>query len=290
VTTADMLTKPLAHHGEGPVWVARDASLYWVDMLAGDVLQLDGEGQVSRHHVGSVAAALRPRADGGLIVAVERGFALVEPDWTMRELPEVFADVSVRMNDGGCDPLGRFYCGTMAYDAAHGAGTLFRLDPDESVHVVLDGVTVSNGLAWSPDGATVYYVDSATQRIDAFDFDAGGAAFENRRTVVTIDQDLGSPDGLTVDAAGGLWVALWDGAAVRRYSPDGRLSEVIELPTPRVSACTFGGERLDQLFITTSALNLDGSDELAGAVFCAEPGVAGLRQPLRRLAGSDGET
>src|SRR6185437_4261492 len=251
MTAAEMLTKPLAHHGEGPVWVARDTSLYWVDMLAGDVLQLDGEGQVSRHHVGSVAAALRPRASGGLVVAVERGFALVEHDWTMRELPEAFADVSVRMNDGGCDPQGRFYCGTMAYDAAPGAGTLFRLDPDESVHVVLDGVTVSNGLAWSPDGATVYYVDSATQRIDAFDFDAGSVAFQHRRTVVQIDPDLGSPDGLTVDGEGGLWVALWDGAAVHRYSPDGRLAEVIELPTPRVSACTFGGERLDQLFITT---------------------------------------
>jgi sugar lactone lactonase YvrE len=271
-----MLTKPLAHHGEGPVWVTRDTSLYWVDMLAGDVLQLDGAGQVSRHHVGSVAAALRPRAGGGLVVAVERGFAFAGPGWTVRELPEAFADTSVRMNDGGCDPQGRFYCGTMAYDATPGAGTLFRLDPDGSVHVVLAGVTVSNGLAWSPDGGGVYYVDSATQRIDAFDFDAGSAAFLNRRTVVTIDPDLGSPDGMTVDAEGGLWVALWDGAAVHRYSPDGRLDEVIELPTPRVSACTFGGAGLDQLFITTSALNLNGSDELAGAVFLAEPGVAGL--------------
>jgi sugar lactone lactonase YvrE len=276
VTAAEMLTRPLAHHGEGPVWVGRDSSLYWVDMLAGDVLQLDGAGQVSRHRVGSVAAALRPRAGGGLVVAVERGFVLVQPDWTVRDLPEAFADASVRMNDGGCDPQGRFYCGTMAYDAAPGAGTLFRLDPDGSVHVVLAGVTVSNGLAWSPDGATVYYVDSATQRIDAFDFDAGSAAFQNRRAVVRIDPDLGSPDGMTVDAEGGLWVALWDGAAVHRYSPDGRLEEVIELPTPRVSACTFGGERLDQLFITTSALNLDGADDLAGAVFLAAPGVTGL--------------
>ena len=276
MTAAEVLTSPLAHHGEGPVWVARDTSLYWVDMLNGDVLQLDGGGQVSRHHVGSVAAALRPRAGGGLVVAVERGFALADADWTLRELPEAFADTSVRMNDGGCDPQGRFYCGTMAYDATPGAGTLFRLDTDGSVHVVLAGVTVSNGLAWSPDGGCVYYVDSATQRIDAFDFDAGSAAFRNRRTVVTIDKDLGSPDGMTIDAEGGLWVALWDGAAVHRYSPDGRLDEVIELPTPRVSACTFGGERLDKLFITTSALNLNGSDELAGAVFLAEPGVTGL--------------
>ena len=203
-----------------------------------------------------------------MAVAVERGFVLVEPGWAaMRVLPEVFADTSVRMNEGGCDPQGRFYCGTMAYDAAPGAGTLFRLDPDESVHVVMNGVTVSNGLAWSPDGSTAYYVDTATQRIDAFAFDDATAAFKDRRTVVEIDPQLGGPDGLTVDAEGGLWVALWDGAAVHRYAPDGRLEAVIELPTPRVTACTFGGSGLDQLFITTSALGLSGCDEVAGAVF-----------------------
>jgi sugar lactone lactonase YvrE len=157
-----------------------------------------------------------------------------------------------------------------------GAAALFRLDPDESIHVVLTGVTVSNGLAWSPDGSTVYYVDSPTQRIDAFDFDAATAAFENQRTVVEVDAQLGSPDGLTVDAEGGLWLALWDGAAVHRYAPDGRLGGVIELPTSRVTACTFGGPALDQLFITTSALGLDGREEMAAAVFRAEPGVAGL--------------
>jgi sugar lactone lactonase YvrE len=195
VTSAEMIVPPLVHHGEGPVWVARDASLYWVDM---------------------------------------------------------------------------------AYDEAPGAGTSFRLDPDESTHVVLTDVTVSNGLAWSPEGATVYYVDSPTQRIDAFDFGAAAGAFENRRTVVEIDPGLGSPDGLTADGEGGLWVALWNGAAVHRYAPDGRLDEAIELPTPKVSARTFGGQGLDQLIITTSALGMNGTQELAGAVFRAEPGVAGL--------------
>jgi sugar lactone lactonase YvrE len=180
------------------------------------------------------------------------------------------------MNDGGCDPQGRFYCGTMAYDATPGAGTLFRMDPDESVHVVLAGVTVSNGLAWSPDGSTVYYVDTATQRIDAFDFDASTAAFAGRRAVVEIDPSLGSPDGLAVDAEGGLWVALHGGAAVHRYAPGGRLEEVIDLPTPHVTACAFGGPALDQLFITTSAMGLCGCDDKAGALFRAEPGIAGL--------------
>jgi sugar lactone lactonase YvrE len=276
MTSADIATDPLVHHGEGPVWVARDASLYWVDLLAGDVMQMDGQGDITRHHVASVAAALRPRGGGGLVVAVERGFALVEPDWTVRPLPEAFTDPAIRMNDGGCDPQGRFYCGTMAYDAALGAATLFRLDPDESVHVVLTDLTVSNGLAWRPDGTAAYYVDSQTQRIDVFDFDATAGAFENRRAVVEIDPRRGSPDGLAVDAEGGLWVALWDGAAVHRYAPDGRLEEVLELPTPRVTACTFGGPDLDDLFITTSALGLDGASKLAGAVFRARPGVAGL--------------
>jgi sugar lactone lactonase YvrE len=284
MTRADLVVDPIAHHGEGPVWDDRDGSLYWVDMLAGDVLHIRGADPVLRHHVGTVAAALRPRADGGMVVAVERGFALADSSWSqLQPLADAFADPTIRMNDGGCDPQGRFYCGTMAYDATPGAASLYRLDPDGSVHVVLRDLTVSNGLAWSPDGHTAYYVDSATQGIDAFDFDPDSGRFSGRRRVAGIDKYLGSPDGLTVDIEGGLWVALWDGSAVHRYSPDGRLDEVISLPTPRVTACTFGGPRLDQLFITTSALGLDDADPIAGAVFCAQPGTAG--QPVLRFGG-----
>jgi sugar lactone lactonase YvrE len=280
---AELFVGPEAHHAEGPVWDARDGSLYWVDMLAGDVLQAR-EGDVRRHHVGKVAAALRPRAAGGMVVSVEHGFALVDAAWAhIDELPDAFVDSSVRMNDGGCDPQGRFYSGTMAYDARPGAGTLFCLEPDRSVRTVLTDVTVSNGLDWSPDGHTVYYNDTATQRVDAFDFDAALGHFSNRRTVVTIEQHLGGPDGLTVDAEGGIWVALWDGSAVHRYAPNGTLDAVIELPTTRVTACTFGGLNLDQLFITTSALGLNSAQPLAGSVFCVTPGVAG--QAVRAFAG-----
>jgi sugar lactone lactonase YvrE len=280
---AEVFVGPQAHHGEGPIWVARDDSLYWVDMLAGDVMQARN-GEVARHHVGAVAAALRPRSSGGMVVAVERGFALVDAAWThIQTLPEAFTDTSVRMNDGGCDPVGRFYCGTMAYDATEGAGTLFCLEPDRTVRTVLDGVTVSNGLDWSPDGQTVYYNDTATQHVDAFDFDAATGSFTNRRTIVAIDPETGGPDGLTVDAEGGIWVALWDGAAVHRYLPNGALDQVVELPTARPTACTFGGAHLDQLFITTSALNLDPAQTLAGAVFHVSPGVKG--QAARTFAG-----
>ena len=147
---AEPITAPHAEHGEGPVWWAGWGGLRWVDMLQGDVLALEPDG-VRRMHIGKVAAAIRPRRGGGMVVGVERGFALVDPDGTVRELPEVWSDPSVRMNDGACDPDGRFYCGTMAYDEAPGRGALYRLDPDGRVSQVFDGVSISNGLAFNPD-------------------------------------------------------------------------------------------------------------------------------------------
>jgi sugar lactone lactonase YvrE len=254
-------------------------------MLAGDVLGIDAAATITRRHVGSIAAVLRPRMAGGWVLAVERGFALTGPDWTdLRNLPELWSHNRIRMNEGGCDPQGRFYCGTMAYDATPGAGKLFRLDADGTVHVVLEDVTVSNGLAWSPDGQTAYYVDTHTQRVEAFDFDGATGSFSDRRTVVSIPVEAGGPDGMTVDADGGIWVALWDGGAVHRYRPDGQLDTVIKLPTPRVTACTFGGPGLTELFITTSAIDLDRNrDPVAGSLFKTTPGVRGL--PVLPFAG-----
>ena len=186
----------------------------------------------------------------------------------------------MRMNDGGCDPDGRFYCGSMAYDQSAGAAALYRLDPDRSVHVVLEGLTISNGLEWSPDGARAYYVDTATRRLDVFDYDLA-SGLSGRRPLVEIG---GDPDGLTVDARGGVWVALCGGGAVHGYTPEGGLAEVVDVPTPKVTACTFGGPRLDELYITTSREHVDPADDpLAGALFRAEVGVAGL--PARGFAG-----
>jgi len=279
MTAAEKLTDVCTYHGEGPVWDARAGLLHWVDLLAGVVLSMSPEdGALSRLRVGTVAGAVRPRRRGGLVIAVERGFALLDPGATKpRTLQEVWCDPSVRMNDGGCDPQGRFYCGSMAYDSAAGRGALHRLDPDGSVHTVLAGVTISNGLVWSRDGTTVYYVDSPTQRVDAFDFDPETGTFSARRTVVEIPPERGLPDGMTIDADGGLWVALWGGGAVHRYTTDGRLDEVVDVPVPQVSACTFGGAALDDLYITTSRLDVpDGEQPQAGALFRVRPGVAGL--------------
>jgi sugar lactone lactonase YvrE len=279
---AEQVTDPVAYHGEGPVWSTRWGGLRWVDMLAGDVLSLDEDGQVNRRHIAGVAAAIRPRTRGGAVIGVERGFALEEPDGTVTPLDPLWSDEQVRMNEGGCDPDGRFYCGSMAYDQRPGAAALYRLDPDGTTRLVLEGVTVSNGLEWSPDGALAYYNDTATHRIDVFDYDAT-TGLTGRRPFVQLPDD-GRPDGLTVDAQGGVWVALSGGGSVQRYTPAGSLDAVIELPTPKVTACTLGGPSLDQLFITTSREKLEpGEDPIAGSLFRAQVDVPG--RPIREFAG-----
>jgi sugar lactone lactonase YvrE len=280
---AEQVTDPVAYHGEGPVWSERWGGLRWVDMLAGDVLSLAPDGTIDRRQAGNVAAVLRPRRQGGAVIGVERGFALEEADGTLTHLGELWSDTNVRMNEGGCDPDGRFYCGSMAYEERPGAGALYRLDPDDSVHVVLENVTISNGLEWSPDGSRAYYNDSPTQRIDVFDYDSE-SGLSGRRPFAEVPAEAGAPDGLTVDEEGGVWVALYGGGSVRRYTPEGMLDEVIEVPAKQVTACTFGGSGLDQLFITTSREDLKPSeDPLAGSLFRAAVGMAGL--PVREFVG-----
>lgn len=273
----EQVTDPVAAHGEGPVWHATWPGPRWVDMLAGDVLELD-RGSVRRHHVGTVAAAPRPCEDGRVVLALERGFAIASADLTdVHLLGELWTDPGVRMNDGDCDPDGRFYCGSMAYDERAGAGSLYRLDRDGAVSTVVTGVTISNGLAWSPDGGTAYYIDTPTHRVDAFDYDTSHG-LANRRTVIHIPGSDGAPDGMTVDAASRLWVALWGGAAVRCYEPDGRLVEHFALPVTQVTACTFGGPDLDELYITTSRQQVpSGAQPEAGALFRIRPGAHGQR-------------
>jgi sugar lactone lactonase YvrE len=285
----EQLTAPVAYHGEGPVWSPSWGGLRWVDMFAGDVLSMGldgpagGYGPITRRHVGVIAAALRPRRGGGAVIAVERGFLLEGAAGELEPLPDLWADRGLRMNEGSCDPDGRFYCGSMAYDQAPGRGTVYRLDGDRSTSVVFGGSTISNGLAWSPDGSIAYYIDTPTRRIDMFDY-AKDSGLTRRRTFVEITETPGSPDGMTVDAHGHVWVALYGGSAVRRYRPDGTLDGVIELPATNVTACTFAGADLDELIITTSRENVpEGTQPEAGSLFHARPGVTG--QPVTEFAG-----
>jgi sugar lactone lactonase YvrE len=180
------------------------------------------------------------------------------------------------MNDGACDSGGRFWAGSMRLDEGAGGACLYRLDPDHRVHTVCEGVTVSNGLAWSLDDTLLYYVDTPTSAIDVFDFDPATGAATGRRTLTKVD---GHPDGLTADAEGFLWVAFWGGGQVRRYSPEGELAEVVDVPAAHTTKPAFGGADLRDLYITTAA----GDDPHAGGLFVARPGVAGL--PARAYAG-----
>jgi sugar lactone lactonase YvrE len=275
----EQVTGPITDHGEGPVWSERWGGLRWLDMLAGEVLSLGADGAVTRRRVGTVAAAVRPRRGGGAVLGVDRGFALEDAEGGLTHLDELWTDGWVRMNEGACDPDGRFYCGSMASRVPR-AGALYRLDPDLSVSVVLEGVTVSNGLDWSPDGSLVYYADTETG-LDVFGYERDDGLTGRRRFAET-----GSlrPDGLTVDAEGGIWVALSNGGAVRRYAPDGTLDQVVELPVTKVTACTFGGPALDQLFVTTSRRGRPRwRERAAGSLFRVDVGVTG--QPVREFAG-----
>ncbi|HEX8488705.1 MAG TPA: SMP-30/gluconolactonase/LRE family protein [Propionibacteriaceae bacterium] len=282
---AEPLTGPIVEHGEGPVYSPRWSGTRFVDMMAGDILELGPAGTLSRHHVGSVAAMIRPRRGGGHVILGERGLLLADEDelWSsVRALPEVWGSDEVRMNEGGCDPQGNLYAGSMAYNQREGGAKLYRFGPEGDVDVVLDAVTVSNGLEWSPDDTLAYYNDTPTGEIAVFDW-TRETGLTGRRTFATIDGD-GGPDGLTVDSDGGVWVALYGGSAVRRYSPDGKLDEVVEVPTSQVTAVTFAGPDLDQLVITTSKQGMGDSPEpLAGAVFGCIPGVRG--RPVREYAG-----
>jgi sugar lactone lactonase YvrE len=249
---------------EGPVWSPAWDGLRWVDLEAGDVLRLGDDGAVERWHVGTRAAAIRPRRGGGMVVALERGFGLAG-DWgsPVQERPEIWTDERIRFNDGACDPDGRFWCGTMRYDCSPGEGALFRLDPDGSVTKAIDGLGLSNGLAWTADGALAYYADTLTGRVDRFDYDAG--ELHERREFVRVPDDLGAPDGLTIDAEGGVWVAIYGGGVVHRYDPDGSLQAVVEVEDRETTSAAFGGADLDELFITAK-----------GGLYHVTPGVLGL--------------
>jgi sugar lactone lactonase YvrE len=253
--------------------------------MAGVVHRFDPETGADRaFDVGLPVGAIAPRAAGGHVLAVRDGFARWDGETTTLIAAINPQRHEVCMNDGACDGRGRFWAGTMHLDLRRGEGALYRLDESGDLQLVLSGVSTSNGIAWSPDETTMYYVDTPTQGIDAFDFDANTAAITNRRRLVTIDPDDGSPDGLVVDAEGCIWVALWDGWEVRRYDFDGKHLASVALPVARVTKPAFGGADLTDLFITTGSPGKpDPSEPYAGGVFHVRTGVRGL--PAHAYAG-----
>jgi sugar lactone lactonase YvrE len=270
VTEIQQCTDVCTEHGEGPFWDFTRGRLLVLDMLAGAIVEVAHDGLTERHERGGVVATIRARRRGGYVIATERGFLLLDKDFEPDgEEVVAFDDPGIRMNDGGCDPQGRFYCGTMAYAQTPGAGSLHRLDPDMSTQLVFGGVTISNGLQWHADGRRAYYNDTPTGVVAVMDFDPVTGSFGTRRQFAAV-AGPGKPDGMAVDDAGGVWVALWGGGAVHRYDAAGVLTDQIRLPVRQVSACTFGDADLSTLYVTTSRLDLgDDAEPSAGAVFAA---------------------
>jgi sugar lactone lactonase YvrE len=279
-----------AEVGEGPHWDHARGILWFVDLTGGTVFRYHpGDGTVTRFPVGQEVGAAIPRRDGGLVLAVRDGIATATDDGDeFRIAVPVERDrPGNRMNDAKCDPAGRLLAGTTAFDFAPGAGALYRIDPDWSSVPVLRDVTTSNGTAWSPDGGRMYFIDSATQGIDAFDYDVATGAIGPRTRLVTIAREDGVPDGMTVDADGRLWVACFGAGAVRCYSPSGALTLVVDFPVAQVTSCAFGGPDLTDLYVTSARYRLTAEQEarepLAGATFLCRPGATG--SPAAPFAG-----
>jgi sugar lactone lactonase YvrE len=265
---------PWASLGEGPCWDPGRQCLYWVDIPAGTVHRLAGGAHAS-WRIGQPVSAVAVRDSGGLVLAARDGFLALDLEaGTWSVIAEVEADrPGNRMNDAACDRAGRMFAGTKAEDDTPQAGSLYRLDPDHRLSTVLTGVTVSNGIGWSPDESLMYYVDSATRRIDVLDYDAVTGTAGNRRCLAEVPGEDALPDGLAVDADGGIWVALWDGGAVLRYDGGGEVTAVVTVPAVRPTSCAFGGPGLDLLYITTAA----GPGLAAGGgLFACRPGMPGL--------------
>lgn len=279
-----------ANLGESPAWDARSGVLMWVDIMAGAVHRFDPRsGEDSLTEVGQPVGAVAPRAAGGYVLALRDGIAVLDDDGALRVVSDVEKDVPAnRFNDAKCDTAGRFWAGTMAFDVTPGAAALYRIDPDGTTTPVVRDVTLSNGLGWSPDDSTMYFIDSLAYGLDAFDFDVASGTVSNRRRLITCDpQADGLPDGMAVDAEGGLWIAFYAGGAVRRYTPDGALDHVLELPVSQPTCIAFGGDDLGDLYITTA--NQEKSPEALaeeptlGGLFRTRPGVTGL--PTNAFAG-----
>lgn len=279
-SAAELALDARAELGEAPHWDASHGELVWVDILPGVVHRFDPQrGSDLAFAVGQPVGAAVPRAGGGFVLALRDGIAVTDHaggqlSWLARVEHD---NARTRMNDAACDAAGRLWAGTMDLEETEPLGCLYRVSPSGGLAAVLPEVTVSNGLGWSPDGRTLYYIDSARSALEAFAFEPATGTLSERRTVCAIEREAGEPDGLTVDAEGGIWVALWGGWSLRRYLPDGQLEAIVSVAAERVTSGAFGGEQLETLYVTTARPDRpDPRQPHAGGVFAVCPGVRGL--------------
>jgi sugar lactone lactonase YvrE len=268
--------------GEHPIWDAARDRVGWVDVFAGELRWVGGEGS-DRWRLPAPLGAAALRRSGGVVAAAGDGIHFLDAaGCSDREPIAGFLPAGVRFNDAACDPLGNFVCGTVSLDGRPAQGSLYRLGPQGRIETLVSDVTESNGLAWSPDGATMYYVDSGEPVVRRYAYDAG---LPPRRgtDLCAVADGRGIPDGLCVDAEGAVWVCLWEGAAVWRLSPDGELLDAIDVPVSRPTCPAFGGPGLARLFVASAWEGMDEAERrdepLAGNLLAFDPAVPGSAVP-----------
>ncbi|MED1865243.1 SMP-30/gluconolactonase/LRE family protein [Fictibacillus nanhaiensis] len=281
---AELVLSAKAPLGEGPCWDSKHGVLYWVSILDKKVNIYDPRSHQNREiQLDQMVGTVVPRESGGLVVALQNGFffldlntekltPIVDPE---QELPEN------RFNDGKCDPLGRFWAGTMSLSEEAEKGSLYCLNHDLNVEKKRENLTISNGLAWSPEQSYMYLIDTPTKKVTRFQYDLQTGRIQEATEVISFPEGVGAPDGMTIDEEGMLWIAHWGGAQVSRWNPEtGEQLSSIPIPSLNVTSCTFGGENMDDLYVTTarkntSAENLERFPE-AGGLFKVRPGVKGM--------------
>lgn len=271
--------------GEGSLWNDRTGQLMWVN-IKGEILNFYNPRTEMNKEMfsGQMVGTIVPTESGKVLVALKNGIYSLDPETGSKKLivnPE--RDIpDNRFNDGKCDPSGRFWAGTMSLSGKKEAGALYRLDPDSTIHKMIDHVSISNGIVWSPDKTKMYYIDTPTRKVMAYDYDDATGDISHPKVAVQIPEGMGAPDGMTIDENGKLWVALWGGSAVGNFDPEtGELIRKIDVPAKNVTSCAFGDDDLGTLYITT-ARESTSDEELqkfphAGGVFKIRPGVKGMK-------------
>jgi len=288
ISAPELVLDARADLGEGPAWEPHSGCLYWVDIHAGHLHIFDtSDGSDRLIELGEYLGCAAPRCSGGLVLGLRSGFATLDAPLTSEEArqraivnPEPHLPGN-RFNDGKCDPAGRFLAGSMDDAEIEPSGSLYSLSPDGSVKTLLSGTRIANGLAWSPDFHTFYFIDTPTRTVMAFDYDLATGTIANPRAVISVAPALGWPDGMTSDSQGQLWVAMWGGAKLTRWNPaSGQLLEEIPVPSLNVSSCAFGGPNLTDLYVTTARKKMK-ADQLAkyplsGGLFRIRTDIQGL--------------
>ena len=272
--------------GEGPTSSGlRNNHVMWIDILSYKVLWRDiNSGEIGSFDTPAEVGFALPRKNSGIVLGHSTGATLRDPDSTENPLPSWLEaesgplPIPVRWNDAKVAPNGELFAGTMAFDGAKDAGSLYKFSKDgKSITKLLAPVSISNALDWTPDGTTFYYVDTLTMQLDKFDYADSGIT--NRRTLVKFDESDGMPDGGCSDSEGGMWIGFWGGSHIRRYDSTGRKTHEIKMPVKNITSCAFAGENLDMLIVTTASAD-DGDNPNSGMTFVLEPGIKGNKSVL----------